>query len=80
MTNHSTAEAVASEVRAHMARQRKTQGDLAQALGIGEHTAGRRLRAEIPFDVIELEQIALWLDVPVADLWPAATPPQAATA
>jgi transcriptional regulator with XRE-family HTH domain len=75
MTNHSTAERVAAEVRAQMARQRKTQGDLAEALGISEHTAGRRMRALVPFDVVELERIALWLDVPVATLWgPGDTP------
>lgn len=80
MTNHSTATAVATEVRAEMARQRKTQGELAEALGMGEHTVGRRVRAEVPFTVVELEQIALWLDVPVSQLWPSSIAPKAATA
>ena len=63
MTNHPAAEVVASEVRAELARQHRTAGDLASVLQITPHTAGRRLRGEIPFDVIELVQIGLWLGV-----------------
>lgn len=71
MTNHPTAEAVASEVRAALARHKKTAGDLATALGTTPHTAGRRLRGDIPFDVIEIAKIADWLGVPTSDLMPA---------
>jgi transcriptional regulator with XRE-family HTH domain len=53
-----------------MARQRKTQLELAETLRVNAHTAGRRIRGEVPFDVVELEAIAIWLDVPVAQLWP----------
>jgi len=63
MTNHPAAEVVASEVRAELARQQKTAGDLAVALGMTAHTAGRRLRGEVPFDVIELTQIGIWLGI-----------------
>ena len=63
MTNHPTADRVASEVRAELARQRKTAGELAAVLGMTPHTAGRRLNGEVPFDVVELVAIGLWLDI-----------------
>lgn len=63
MTNHPTADRVASEVRAELARQRRTAGDLATVLGMTPHTAGRRLNGEVPFDVVELVQIGLWLGI-----------------
>lgn len=63
------AERIAAEVRAELARQRKTAGDLAAALGITPHTAGRRLTGEVPFNVLEIEQIAAWLEVPSKQLY-----------
>ena len=42
--------------------------ELAQQLGKSQAFVSRRLRGEIAFDIAELEQIARWLDVPVADL------------
>lgn len=70
MTDHAAAgqaaaARVAGEVRAELARQRKTAADLATALGMTPHTAGRRLAGEVPFDVVELVQVALWLGVSV---------------
>lgn len=65
------AEAIASEVRAEMARQRKTQGDLADALGISRPTAAKRLNAVQPFDASELYVVATWLGVPPSQFWPA---------
>jgi hypothetical protein len=70
MTNHAAAGRaaalrVATEVRAELARQRKTAIDLGEALGMTPHTAGRRLAGEVPFDVIELVQVSLWLGVPI---------------
>lgn len=63
MTNHPTADRVASEVRAELARRRKTAGELAAVLGMTPHTAGRRLNGEVPFDVVELVAIGLWLEI-----------------
>lgn len=63
MKTHPTADRVASEVRAEMARRRKTATELAAVLGTTAHTAGRRLNGEVPFDVVELVAIGLWLDV-----------------
>lgn len=65
--------AVSAEVRAEMARQRKTQADLATALGINPATAARRLNAERPFDTEELFRVAAWLSVPVEQFYPRAT-------
>ncbi|WP_169309959.1 helix-turn-helix domain-containing protein [Aeromicrobium marinum] len=60
-TFHAAAEAVAGEVRAEMARQRKTQAELATILGTTTATAGRRLDGSVPFDVVELCMVAGWL-------------------
>lgn len=73
MTTHAAAgrqaaDRVAGEVRAELARQRKSASDLAAALGITPHTAGRRLSGETPFDVVELARVATWLGVAMADL------------
>lgn len=54
---------VASAVRAEMARQRKTQAELAKALGITPGTAGRRLNSNPPFTVTEIARIADWLGI-----------------
>jgi len=69
MTKHApTTEAVASEVRAEMGRQRKTQADLAGVLGIYTATAGRRLDGSVPFDVVELATVARWLGVKASEI------------
>lgn len=56
-------QALAAEVRSELAVQRRTANDLAAALGITPHTAGRRLAALTPFSVIELARAAEWLGV-----------------
>lgn len=63
MTNHPVAERSASEVRAELAKQRRTATELAAVLGITPQTVGRRLSGETPFDVIELVSAAEWLGV-----------------
>lgn len=70
MTPTEYAEAIGSEVRAELARQRKTQADLAAALGVTPATAARRLDGSSPFDVLELAKVANWLNVSVNDLRP----------
>lgn len=59
---------VADEVRAELARQRKTAADLAAALGIGQHTVGSRLKGSVPFTVPELMLAASWLGITVGEL------------
>lgn len=68
MTRQAASEAVASEVRAEMGRQRKTQADLAGVLGIYPQTAARRLDGSVPFDVIELATVARWLGLKTSEL------------
>lgn len=63
------AERVAAEVRAYLARQRKTQGDVAALLGLSQQSVSRRMSGVIPFDVEELHKIAVFLGVPVAALF-----------
>lgn len=71
MTPVGYAEALGAEVRAALARQRKTQADLAAALGVTPATAARRLDGTSPFDVRELAIVANWLGVAISDLYPA---------
>ncbi|WP_417556214.1 helix-turn-helix domain-containing protein [Microbacterium sp.] len=49
---------VADEVRAEMARQRKTAAELAIAIGVTQHTVGRRLNGSTPFNIFELARVA----------------------
>lgn len=51
-----------------------TQTELARRLGWERMRVHRRLTAGTPIAVGELEQIAAVLDVPIADLLPAAAP------
>jgi len=62
------ADRIAAEVRAEMARQKRTGGELAEVLGITAHTAGRRLNGSIPFNVVEFDTTARWLGVDSAEL------------
>jgi transcriptional regulator with XRE-family HTH domain len=59
---------VADEVRAELARQRRTASELAESLGVGAHTIGRRLSGETPFNVIELARVARFLGTTATDL------------
>jgi transcriptional regulator with XRE-family HTH domain len=73
MTPAEFTEAITSEVRAEMGRQRKSQSDMAKALEINPATARRRLNGESPFDTAELFKVALWLGVDVENFYPRAT-------
>jgi hypothetical protein len=73
MTNHAgaaeaTAQRIADDVRAELARQKKTAGEMASVLGITAHTAGRRLNGDVPFNVVEIAIIARWLGLSVIEL------------
>jgi len=56
---------VAAEVRAEMARQRRSQRQVADALGVSNTYVWRRLTGEVAFDLTELEAVAAYLDRPV---------------
>lgn len=46
-----------------MARQRKAKRDLAEILGVTQHTAGTRIRGKVPFNAVEMSLVSLWLGV-----------------
>lgn len=62
------AKRVAGELRAELARQKRTSGELASVLGISPHTTGRRLNGETPFNVAELAAACRWLGVSLAEI------------
>lgn len=66
---------IAAEVRAELARQTKTQREVADRLGITQPSVQLRLSGQRPFRAEELAVIADWLGVPAAQF----LPPLAAT-
>lgn len=64
----SPAQRVASQVRAELARQSKTQTDLGEALSLSQTAISRRITGEVAFDVTELALTAVYLGVPVSSL------------
>lgn len=68
MADNSTAARVAGAVRAEMARSQMTRQALGELLDMSPTAVQRRLTGEIPFDVVELDQISKWLDVPITTL------------
>lgn len=59
---------MSTEVRAHLARNRKTQRDLSEVLGISQPQISARMNGDIAWDVNELAAIADWFGVPVTAL------------
>ncbi|HEX6870170.1 MAG TPA: helix-turn-helix transcriptional regulator, partial [Micromonosporaceae bacterium] len=59
---------VAEEVRVAMVRRKMNGAGLAVAIGRSQAYVSRRLTGETPFDVDDLERIAVVLGVDVADL------------
>lgn len=73
-----TARRFADEVRAELARQRRTAGELALALGITQHTIGRRLSGDTFFNASEMVLAARFLGIGLVVLWERALAPQQA--
>lgn len=63
---------IAREVRAEMGRQRVTQSQVAQWLGITQPQIAARLASDIEFRPSELEKIADEMGVPVTTFLPTA--------
>ena len=61
---------VAEEIRAHMARRRIKQAQIALVTGKSQSYVSRRLTGDVPFDLDDLENIAALMDVPITDLFP----------
>lgn len=70
MPNSSVREDIAAEVRAELARQNKSQRDVAEALGMVQPVVSLRLQGKRSFRAEELAQLAEWLGVPVAQFLP----------
>jgi plasmid maintenance system antidote protein VapI len=66
-------EALASEVRAEMARRRLGPNDLAAAIHVHRVTASAICNGRAPIDIERLESIASWLGISAADLLDRAT-------
>lgn len=63
-------EAIAREVRAELARQRKTQRDVGDVLGLPQSAVWFRLQGGRSFKAEELALVADWLGVPIAQFMP----------
>jgi hypothetical protein len=73
----SAAQRIAGEVRAELARQRRSQASLALALGISQQALSRRMTGDIPFNIDQLSTVASFLSMPLEAL--VASPVQAAS-
>jgi transcriptional regulator with XRE-family HTH domain len=62
------AETAVREIRAEMARQRRSANALAADLGVSDMYLSRRLSGRVPFDLADLERVATALRVPVDQL------------
>lgn len=68
MPSNSTAERIAANVRAEMARRCYTQTSLARELNRSQQFVSRRLSGQVAFDVHDLDAIATILGIPLTDL------------
>jgi len=58
---------IAAEVRAELARQKKTKASLSQATGISPDTLRRRLDGVRPFYMDELDSITRFFGIPLVE-------------
>ncbi|WP_420107788.1 helix-turn-helix transcriptional regulator [Kocuria marina] len=68
MNDHDLNEKIAEEVRAWMARRRRSQSDLARHLGVARSAISVRMNGARDFSLAELVEIASWLEITLADL------------
>lgn len=61
-------EQVAANIRAELARQRKTQAQLADVWGLTQASVSKRMSGTVPVDINEVAKAADWLGVPVSRL------------
>jgi transcriptional regulator with XRE-family HTH domain len=67
MSTGSLRHRVAGEVRAELARQRRSASWLAREAGMGQTAVSRRLIGEVPMDLDDLERFAAVLNVPLTN-------------
>lgn len=65
----SPTEIVAANIRAEAARQRKSQNDLAVALGTTQQAISARFNAKTPFTIEQVTRAAEFLGIPAAVLF-----------
>lgn len=70
MQTPTTAAAVAREVRAELGRQSISGAALGRHLGLSQPAIYRRLHAEVPFDVDQVQAIAQLFGVPLSQFLP----------
>lgn len=63
-------ERIARAIRKEAAGARRSQTDLAAALGLSQAAMSRRMRGATPFRPSEVERIATFLGVPLSTLVP----------
>lgn len=68
MSTRSLRQTVAAELRAEMARQKRTGVELAAVLNCSQQSASRRLNGGQGLDLDDLPAIAEWLEIDVLDL------------
>jgi transcriptional regulator with XRE-family HTH domain len=61
---------IAAEIRAEMARQRKTIEGAARVLGRSKQAVSRKWRGDVDFQPGELWVLAEWMGVPVGQFLP----------
>ena len=61
-------EQVGANIRAELARQRKTQAQLADVWGLNQASVSKRMAGTVPVDVNEVAKVADWLGVPMSRL------------
>lgn len=64
-------QAIAAEVRAEVARQKRSQAQIAECLGIHQTAVSKKLRGDRDFTLPELVLVAELLRVPVTNFLPA---------
>lgn len=65
-----SAQAIAANVRAEMARRKLHISALMDVLPLGHKAVARRLSGDLPFTTDELAAVATALDMEVWELWP----------
>lgn len=68
MPIESTAQRIAANVRAELARQQRSGADLAKSLSWSQAAMQRRLSGRVAFDVTELDAVATQLEIPLGAL------------
>ena len=59
---------LAGEFRAELARQKRTAGEAAAAIGVTPHTMGRRLNGDVPLNMVEHAALCRWLGIEPAEM------------